>query len=51
MGCITVDNFTEMHDKPQIFLTVVDKVIVYSLFFFMVWLHVHALLSLLRVMY
>ena len=31
MRCIKVDNFIEMHDKPQTFLSVVDKMIVHSL--------------------
>ena len=31
MGCTKVDNFIEMHDKPQTFLTVVDKKTVHSL--------------------
>ena len=31
MGCIKVDNFIEMHDKPQTFLTVADKMSVHSL--------------------
>ena len=32
MGCILkVDNLIEMHDKPQTFLTVVDKMTVHSL--------------------
>ena len=34
MGCIKVDNFIEMHDKPHTFLTVVDKMIVHSLLFY-----------------
>ena len=31
MGCIKVDHSIEMHDKPQTFLTVVDKMTVHSL--------------------
>ena len=31
IGCIKVDNSIEMHDKPQTFLTVVDKKTVHSL--------------------
>ena len=31
MGCIKVVNFIEMHDEPQTFLTVVDKMTVHSL--------------------
>ena len=31
MGCIKVDHFIEMYDKPQTFLIVIDKTSVHSL--------------------
>ena len=31
MACIRVDNFIEMHDKQQTFLTVIDKRSVHSM--------------------
>ena len=31
MACIKVDNFIEMHDKQQTFLTVIDKTSVHSM--------------------
>ena len=31
MGCIIVDHYIEMHDKPQTFVSVVDKKTVHSL--------------------
>ena len=31
MGCIKVNNFIQMHDKPQTFQTIVDKKTVHGL--------------------
>ena len=45
MGCIKVDIFIEAHDKPQTFLTVVDKMTYTSPVG--VAIYVYALLSLL----
>ena len=50
MGCLKVNNFIDMHDKPQTFLTVVDKMSVHNLVVYGVSIYMYALLSLLGVM-
>ena len=42
MGCIKLDNLIEMHDKPQTFLSVVDKMAVHSLVLFGVAIRVRS---------
>ena len=51
MACIKVDNFIKMHDKPQNFLTAVDKTSVHRLVHYgvVIYIYVYAVLSLLRV--
>ena len=49
MGCIKSDNFIDMHDKSQIFLTVVDKKTIHSLVIYGVAICIHSFEPLSRI--